>query len=65
MAPPSGHEVVVCYGTSRDVTGDLPPALIAGDFEPIAAEMAARIDEIFRGLSDTRVASSRVELTVE
>ena len=65
MAPPSGHEVVVCYGTSRDVTRDLPPALITGDFEPIAAELAERIDEIFGGLSDTRVASSRVELTVE
>jgi hypothetical protein len=64
VAPPAGVERIICYGTSRDVTRDLPPALIAGNFRPISPDIASRLADIFNAIEDTRIAEAVVELRV-
>lgn len=65
IAPPPGQEVIRCYGTTRDVTRDLPTALVSGDFRPIDPSMAARIAPTFREISDVRLADGEIVVRVE
>lgn len=65
IAPPAGQEIIRCYGTTRDVTRDLPAALVSGDFRPIDPSMAARIAPTFQGISDVRLADGEIVVRVE
>lgn len=65
IAPPPGQEIIRCYGTTRDVSRELPAALTSGDFRPIDPSMAARIGPTFQGISDIRLADGEIVVRVE
>jgi len=65
IAPPAGQEIIRCYGTTRDVTRDLPTALVSGDFRPIDPSLAARIAPTFQEISDVRIAGGEIVVRVK
>lgn len=65
IAPPPGQEIIRCYGTTRDVTRDLPTAFVSGDFRPIEPSLAARIAPSFQEISDVRLANGEIVVRVE
>ncbi len=65
IAPPPGQEIIRCYGTTRDVTRDLPTALVSGDFRPIEPSLANRIAPSFQEISDVRLANGEIVVRVE
>ena len=65
IAPPAGQEIIRCYGTTRDVSRDLPSELMSGDFRPIDPSLAARIGPTFQGISDVRLAGGEIVVRIE
>jgi hypothetical protein len=64
IAPPAGVEIIRCYGTTRDVTRDLPSDLVSGDFRTIDPGLADQIEPTFRGVSDSRLATGEIVVRV-
>ena len=61
---PTGSETVRCFATDRDVSAELPAALVGRPYEPLPADLAARLPQIFAGLGNVRHADASVDITV-
>ncbi len=64
-APPVGEDEVVCYGASRDVTNELPRALVPLDFTPLPDRLVAGLSDRFTALDDAEVTESRVRIAIQ
>ena len=64
LSEPTGIELVKCFAVSRDVTPELPEALRGRTWEPIAADLAARIPRIFRDLPKAVISEASLVVTV-
>ena len=64
-APPLGEDEVVCFGASRDVTDELPRALVPLDFTPLPDRLVAGLSDRFTALDDAEVTEARVRIAIQ
>lgn len=64
ISPPAGVELVKCFAASRNIAGELPPALRGRSFDPLPREWAQRLSETFRAIDDVAVNEASVVVTV-
>jgi len=61
---PTGLEKIICYAADRNVTESLPGELQGRSLDPLANHTTSGIEAVFRGLPQTSVTRSDIEITV-
>ena len=64
VKPPAGTEVMKCFATTRDVSGQLPPSILANDLKPLPKQLTASLAGLFHRISGGAVSEAAMVVTV-
>ena len=64
VKPPAGTEVMKCFATARDVSGELPPSILANDLKPLPKQLTASLAGLFHRISGGAVSEAVMVVTV-
>jgi hypothetical protein len=61
----AGLEQIRCWLADRDITPDLPHALLSAPTGPLPDQLATGLDALFAGIGGTRIAADALTLRIE
>ena len=64
-AGPSGTELIRCWLADRDITPELPNALLGTPDAPLPEQLAADLDAVFSRIGGSRIATASLPVRVE
>ncbi len=65
ITEPRGIEVIKCFATGRDVSGELPPPFGRNEPGPLPASAEAELPNVFRRLQSEGISEASLVITVE